>query len=57
MKIEIIGRIGKELEVRYTQTAVKVVSLTIAVDIIKSEKERLAARSLKDSGKNEYNDI
>lgn len=30
-KVEIIGRVGKEPEVRHTQTAIKVVNLTVAV--------------------------
>lgn len=30
-KVEIIGRVGKEPEVRHTQTAMKVVNLTVAV--------------------------
>ena len=30
-KVEIIGRVGKEPEVKHTQTAIKVVNLTVAV--------------------------
>ena len=30
-KVEIIGRVGKEPEIRHTQTAIKVVNLTVAV--------------------------